>query len=236
MMHLFCFLARRPGLSPEAFGAHWRERHGPLIRDLPRLARHLRRYEQNPRLESDHERDGGPSFEGVAHQIFDAHEDFIKFVTEPDYQEHVRADEQRFLDMASLSFMLTGEPRVVIEGERERAAVKLIAFVRRKPGVECAAFHRWWSEDRAASVRNDPDVFGQVIAHFQYRRTEHDYERDGGGGFDGVSEQWFPSLDSFRTYSAQMAAKYALAESEATLLDQSQTQWIATQSEIVVLG
>ncbi len=236
MIHLFCFVTRRPDLSLEAFGSHWRDRHGPLIRDLPRLARHLRRYEQNPRLGKDYERSGGPGFDGVAHQIFDAHDDFIKFVKEPDYQEHVRADEQRFLDMGSLSFLLTEEPRVLIGGDREEAAVKLIAFVRRKPGVERDAFHRWWSEDRAASVRDDPDVFDHVIAHNQYSRTERDYERDGGGGFDGATEQWFPSLESFRTYSAQMATKNALSESEATLLDQGTTQWIATRNQIVVLG
>jgi uncharacterized protein (TIGR02118 family) len=236
MIHLFCFVTRRPDLSPEAFGAHWRDRHGPLIRDLPQLARHLRRYVQNPRLNLGGERGEGPSFDGVAHQIFDAHEGFIKFVTEPDYQEHVRADEQRFLDMGSLSFLLTDEPQVVIDGDREQSVVKLIAFVQRKPGVERDAFHRWWSGNRAASVRDDPDVFEHVIARLQYRRSEKDYERDGGGGFDGVIEQWFPSMESFKTYSARVATKNLLSESGATLLDQSKTLWIATRGEIVVLG
>ncbi|MCH8132446.1 MAG: EthD family reductase [Myxococcales bacterium] len=236
MIHLFCFVTRRPDLSSEAFSAHWRDRHGPLIRDLPRLARHLRRYEQNPRLDKDAERGSSPGFDGVAHQIFDAHDDFIKFVKEPDYQEHVRADEQRFLDMGSLSFLLTEAPRVLIEGDRERAAVKLISFVRRKRGVERDAFHRWWSEERAARMRDDPDLFDLVIAHHQYQRTERDYERDGGGGFDGATEQWFPSLASLRTYSAQQAMKSALADAATSLLDLGTTQWIATGNEIVVLG
>jgi len=236
MIHLFCFVTRRRDLSSEAFSAHWRDRHGPLIRDLPRLARHLRRYEQNPRLDKDPEHGGGPGFDGVAHQIFDAHDDFIKFVKEPDYQEHVRADEQRFLDMGSLSFLLTEAPRVLIEGDRERAAVKLISFVRRKRGVERDAFHRWWSVERAARMRDDPDPVDLIIAHLQYPRTERDYERDGDGGFDGATEQWFPSLESFRTYSAQMATKHAVEASETSLLDLSTTQWIATRNEIVVLG
>ncbi len=236
MIHLFCFVTRRLDLSSEAFHAHWRDRHGPLIRDLPRLARHLRRYEQNPRLGDDYERDGGPSFDGAAHQIFDAHEDFIEFVKEPDYQEQVRADEQRFLDMGSLSFLLTDEPRVLIEGNREEATVKLIAFVRRKPGVERKRFHRWWSEERAARMRDDPDLFGRIIAHLQYPRTERDYERDGGGGFDGATEQWFSSLESFGPYMALMATTSVLGEAEASLLDLSTTQWIATRNGTVVLG
>ncbi|MCB0996931.1 MAG: EthD family reductase, partial [Acidimicrobiales bacterium] len=98
---LLAFVRRRNDVSPAEFHAHWRDRHGPLIRDTPELARHVRRYEQNHRLDADYERERGAlerdsgDFDGVAVQWFDSLDGFRAFVAEPAMAE-VFADEQRF--------------------------------------------------------------------------------------------------------------------------------------------
>ena len=58
MIELICCVRRRSEMSREDFHDHWLNRHGPLIRDTPELARHITRYEQNHRTDSDYARDG----------------------------------------------------------------------------------------------------------------------------------------------------------------------------------
>ncbi len=115
MVKLLCFLKRKPGMSAEDFHRHWKERHGPLIAGLPKLARHIVRYEQHPRL-AGYEHLGSEGFDGVAVQWFLAIDDFMAFVAEPDYAKHVFPDEEQFLDRGGLVWMITQTPTVVIDG------------------------------------------------------------------------------------------------------------------------
>lgn len=115
MVKLFALLRRRPGLTHEEFVAHWRDRHGPLIRDTPDLARHLVRYEQHPRHRPD-ALSGTEGIDGVAVQWFASIDDFVGFISEPAYAELVAPDERRFLDMDRLEFVITDEPTVMIDG------------------------------------------------------------------------------------------------------------------------
>jgi uncharacterized protein (TIGR02118 family) len=119
MVKLLCFLKRRQGMSLEDFLGHWQGTHGPLIASLPKLARHIVRYEQHRRLPG-HAALGSPGFDGVAVQWFRSVDDFLAFVAEPDYAEHIYPDEERFLDREGLVWMMTEEPTVVIDGPAAR--------------------------------------------------------------------------------------------------------------------
>lgn len=114
---MFALLRRREGLSVEEFRAHWRDVHGPLIRDTPELARHIVRYEQHPRHRPD-ALSGTEGVDGVAVQWFESIDDFLGFISEPGYQELIAPDERRFLDTDSIEFLITEEPNVVIDGPR----------------------------------------------------------------------------------------------------------------------
>lgn len=120
MVKMFAFIRRRDGLSVEDFRDHWRNVHGPLIRDTPELARHVVRYEQHPRHRDD-ALSGTEGVDGVAVQWFDSIDDFVGFITEPGYQELIAPDERRFLDTASIEFLITDEPNIVIDGPRTPA-------------------------------------------------------------------------------------------------------------------
>lgn len=115
MVKLFAFIRRRPGLGIEEFRDHWRDVHGPLIRDTPELARHVVRYEQHPRHRDD-ALSGTDGIDGVAVQWFDSIDGFVSFISEPAYRDLIAPDERRFLDVDAIEFLVTDEPDVVIAG------------------------------------------------------------------------------------------------------------------------
>jgi uncharacterized protein (TIGR02118 family) len=115
MVKLFAVLRRNPSMSHEEFVDHWRNHHGPLIAGTPELARHIVRYEQHPRHRPD-ALSGTEGVDGVAEQWFASIDDFVGFISEPAYAELVAPDEQRFLDMSKVEFVITEEPNVVIAG------------------------------------------------------------------------------------------------------------------------
>jgi len=113
MVKLFALLPRKKDLSHEEFVEHWLGRHAPLIAGTPALARHIARYEQHVRHRPD-ELSGGLDFDGVTEQWFESMDDFVAFISEPEYAELIAPDEQRFLDMDRLEFIITEEPVVAI--------------------------------------------------------------------------------------------------------------------------
>ena len=115
MVKLFALIRRREAMSFDDFVDHWRGSHGPLIRDTPELARHIVRYEQHPRHRPD-ALSGSEGIDGVAVQWFNSIDDFVGFISEPAYTELIAPDEQRFIDTASIEFVITDDANVVIEG------------------------------------------------------------------------------------------------------------------------
>jgi hypothetical protein len=120
VVKMFALLRRRPGLTHDEFVAHWRDNHGPLIRDTPELARHIVRYEQHPRHRDD-ALSGTDGVDGVAVQWFHSIDDFLGFISEPLYPELIAPDELRFIDMDRIEFIITDQPNVVIDGPRTPA-------------------------------------------------------------------------------------------------------------------
>jgi uncharacterized protein (TIGR02118 family) len=109
---LHAFLVRKPELTHEEFLAYWRERHGPLIRDTPALARHLVRYEQHAAFPDAR---AGSDHDGVAVQVFASWDDFLAMLAEPE-AELMRDDEANFLDSKRLQ-VLFSEDVVTVVGD-----------------------------------------------------------------------------------------------------------------------
>lgn len=149
MIQLVCFLHRRPDLSPADFDRHWRERHGPLIAGLPDLARHVARYEQNPRLASDYVREAGrdePGFDGVTIMHFESVAAYDAYANHPLYEREIAPDEEEFLDRPQSTWFLASEGDRIFGSERDeaRAGVKLLALLRRRADLSIDAFHAHW--------------------------------------------------------------------------------------------
>lgn len=115
MVVLTCLVRRKPGLSPEEFHRHWRERHGPLVART-QSGSHVIRYEQHHRALADYgpEDDGG--YDGVTVQWFASRAEYDMHVAAPDFKE-VWADIETFLDVERLVYVLTDEEVVIVDGE-----------------------------------------------------------------------------------------------------------------------
>ncbi|MBI2705212.1 MAG: EthD domain-containing protein [Actinobacteria bacterium] len=110
MIKLVAFLKRKPGMSADDFYDHWFNQHAPLIASTPELAQHIVRYEQ---LALDTGTDG---YDGITIQWMESRASFEAFVAEPKYLELIYPDEGRFLDRDGIVWMISAEPRVVIDG------------------------------------------------------------------------------------------------------------------------
>ena len=113
MIKLISMFKRKEGLSPEDFHRHWREVHGPLIART-KSGSYVVRYEQNHRPLDDYDNPIVSDFDGVTVQWFRSKEDFYASIREPDYAE-IHADVERFIDTASIVWLLTEDAEVIIE-------------------------------------------------------------------------------------------------------------------------
>jgi uncharacterized protein (TIGR02118 family) len=117
VIRLTAMLRRNPALSAEEFDAHWREVHAGLIRSVPGIDRWVVRYEQHPRVpDRVGSWTGSEGFDGVTVQWFESLEAFEAMISDPEYRRIVGPDEQHLLDLANSVYLLTEEPRVVIDG------------------------------------------------------------------------------------------------------------------------
>ena len=111
---LVCGVRRKPGMDRDAFHRYWWEVHGPLNRDTPAVRKYFIRYEQNHRLESDFARTD-VDLEGVTCEWFPSTRDFFAMATDPDSRDVIRADEENFLDVDNLTWILTDAEEVIFD-------------------------------------------------------------------------------------------------------------------------
>lgn len=105
---MFAFLRRLPGTEPAAFGAYWRDHHGPIAARVPGL----RRYVQNHVV-----RGAGtdvPVHDGVAQTWFDGI-DAMRQSAQSEELARTRADEPNFMISGRLRFVVCA-PLVVNGG------------------------------------------------------------------------------------------------------------------------
>ena len=117
---VFC-LTRLPHLSREEFQRHWRERHGPLVRESAK-ALGIRRYVQvhtlaTPVNEALRRGRGGPeAYDGVAELWFDSLEALSAAGATPEGKAAGRRlveDERTFIDLARSPVLVAEEDEIV---------------------------------------------------------------------------------------------------------------------------
>ena len=115
MIKLTCLLKRKEGMTPAEFQDYWKNNHGPLVANS-KCGRYAFRYEQNPRPLDDYKGDDDRSgYDGVTVQWFESMEAYYAHMGEDDFPAMLE-DIAKFLDTDHLDFVLTEEPRVVIDG------------------------------------------------------------------------------------------------------------------------
>jgi uncharacterized protein (TIGR02118 family) len=174
MYRLMSFLARRPNLDRPAFVDWWLHRHAPLVTAVPGL----RRYVISPAAVPE-----ATTFDGVAELWFDDADSMTRGFASPagaaaradgaahtSRIERLHVDEHPFVDRGSA-------PRF-----------KLVAAIKRRADLDCAAFQAWWLGTHAPMVVEFPE-----LARYQVNLVP---PVEPEGFADGVAEVCFDSLES----------------------------------------
>jgi uncharacterized protein (TIGR02118 family) len=106
--------------------------------------------------------------------------------------------------------------------------VKLICFLKRRPGMTHEEFDAYWRE------RHGPLVASTKSARHVLRYEQHP-PAEPGGPWDGVTEQWFESVDAF--YASLKEDDYHLIDADLpNFLDVSALQFLLTDEPRVVIS
>jgi uncharacterized protein (TIGR02118 family) len=100
---------------------------------------------------------------------------------------------------------------------RETIMFKVIALLKRKPGLSVEAFQSHWREHQAPLVAKLPGLISYVQSHALLQG----YTK-GELLFDGISEEWFADANAYAQSQTTTAWSEAL-EAEAAFLDPSRT-------------
>jgi uncharacterized protein (TIGR02118 family) len=74
--------------------------------------------------------------------------------------------------------------------------VRLTCLVRRKPGMSPEDFHAYW-RDRHGPLVAASRHGAHAVRYEQHHRPLADYGPEDDGGYDGVTMQWFTTMDDY---------------------------------------
>lgn len=114
MIVLLAFYKRRPDLTWEQFSHHWRNVHGPLLRDTPVTARCIRRYVQHHIRPNPAHANAALPYDGFSEVWYDSLEDRAAMHADPEYQRLMPPDEREFLDLSATRLHMIDRPVVQI--------------------------------------------------------------------------------------------------------------------------
>jgi uncharacterized protein (TIGR02118 family) len=184
MVKSVVFFKRKPGMGVPEFQEYWRTRHPEVVLRLPGV----RRYVQSHTLPSIY-RKREPVYDGIAEIWSDNLDALRAMVRDPQYQA-VKADEERFIDGASMGGLVTRE-HVVVDGPA--APIKSVEFVARRPDLAVEAFQRYWRDTHGPIAAAIPVLRRYVQSHAlaeSYSRRPPPY--------DGIAVTWFDSTEAMR--------------------------------------
>lgn len=116
MIRLTALLRRNPALSRTEFDHHWRTTHADLMSGLPTVEQRILRYEQHSRTDDGSGLwTGSPDVDGMAVQWYEGLDDLVGLIADPAYRSRVVPDEQHLLDLRRSVFVVTSDPRVIID-------------------------------------------------------------------------------------------------------------------------
>lgn len=191
------FLTPRPGIALDAFYAHWREVHGPLVSASPGYAVYRTRYAQNHYVE-DGPVGGRFPYPGMAEfRLPGPNEE--EFSTTAIYRDRIRVDEEKFIDM-NATVSMTAIEEVPIEGKGE---VKLIIICKRRGDRETVGFTDEVGGPYVTTVLKTRDFADRLRGWSFNHVIEGSYRLPGArpigfAGVDCVQELWFDSPDDLK--------------------------------------
>jgi uncharacterized protein (TIGR02118 family) len=232
---VFEYLRRTPGMSRDEFHAYWRDVHAPMLADEPDLRRHVKRYELNHRLAEDDARDRedvevrDDGWDGVAVLWFDSIDDMRALGAEPGMAA-IRASAPEFRQDERL-IVVTEDPEMIVEDpRRDEAGAKMLCILRRNSALDLDTFHEHWLKNHGGLFQTIPELRDPLWGYEQNHGL-----RDPDAAFDGVTEQWFESLDSFVESLSARSVTDVVNPDVAYMLDPKSINFVMAGKPTVVI-
>ena len=112
--------------------------------------------------------------------------------------------------------------------------IKLTCLLRRKEGLTPAEFHEYWRDHHGPLIANS-SAAKYVIRYEQNPRPLSDYrDDDDRSGYDGVTVQWFESMDAYFAHMTEDDFP-AMMEDIAKFLDTDHLEVVLTEEPRVII-
>ena len=111
--------------------------------------------------------------------------------------------------------------------------IKLVALLMRKPGLTDEEFHTHWRQTHGPLVASTKS--GQHALRYEqnHRASSIGQEKYGAAAYDGVTIQWFASMDEFEA-SIQEDDYALIAEDMVKFLDMDKLVWFLTEDDELI--
>jgi len=232
---------RKPGDTQERYFYEWGIIHVALMLTTPAVMETFRRYVQHYSI-------AGVTNDVLIHPLSDmgwdnmadhwleSTDDFAPILHSQAYVE--RMQPHKFGDDA-FNIELTSGDVVYEQDGFTPGGVKLIHFLKRKPGVSQDDFVRIWRERHAPALLEA--ARGLLRKYVQNPQLPLDastfegtlFELGGVGEYAGIEELWFDSLDDLARLRADSAIYDAIRVSEAAFIDDADTFSMVTTERVV---
>jgi EthD domain len=115
--------------------------------------------------------------------------------------------------------------------------IRLTAMLRRNPALSAEEFQAQWRDVHAAKILSVPGVRDRLVRYEQHPRLDTGPGGWAGTeGFDGVTMQWYPSLDDFTAMTLDPGYQETVASDERQLLDLAGGVYLLTDEPRIILG
>ena len=112
--------------------------------------------------------------------------------------------------------------------------VRLTCLLRRRAGMTPAEFHHHWQTVHGPLIPTTASG-AHVLRYEQHPRPLSDYSGDDDPGYDGVTVQWFASMDEYRAHMAEDDFAVVWADIER-FLDVDRLHFVVTEHPLLVTG
>jgi uncharacterized protein (TIGR02118 family) len=112
--------------------------------------------------------------------------------------------------------------------------VRLTCLLRRKAGLTPAEFHEHWRTVHGPLIAASRSG-SHVVRYEQHPRPLSDYAGDDDPGFDGVTVQWFETMEAYRAHMTEPDFPVMWQDIE-TFLDTDALHFVLTEEPHVVMG
>jgi hypothetical protein len=222
--------------TPDPFGT-WADERSVWLADHPSLGRRLRRHDLFRRVPVGVVDDGSDilmpdtGFAAVSVQWFDSLADVEEWRADPAAAELAALDGQfRGPEVASV---LTGAPDLIVgpPGGDPESGCSLICILHRAPGMDLATFHPHWREHHGGLFQNIPELRDPLLGYEQNHGLDI-----AGATYDGVTQQWFASVDAWATSLQVRSHPEVVADDIAYFLDPDRLHFIIAGPPVRLAG